>query len=106
MMLTIALRFIPTTAEEAEKIIVAQSARGARFDQGGPISRARAYIPVLVPLFVSLFRRADELATAMETRCYHGGTGRTRLHLSVLTAQDWGTMVLGGGAMLVCGAIL
>lgn len=106
MMLTIALRFIPTTAEEAEKIIVAQSARGARFDQGGPISRARAYIPVLVPLFVSLFRRADELATAMETRCYHGGTGRTRLHLSVLTAQDWGTMLLGGTAMLACAAIL
>jgi len=106
MMLTIALRFIPTTAEEAEKIIVAQSARGARFDQGGPVSRARAYVPVLVPLFVSLFRRADELATAMETRCYHGGSGRTRLHLSVLTATDWGTMLLGGALMLTCAAIL
>jgi len=106
MMLTIALRFIPTTAEEAEKIILAQSARGARFDQGGPISRARAYVPVLVPLFVSLFRRADELATAMETRCYHGGPGRTRLHLSVLTATDWGTMLLGGTLMLACAAYL
>jgi energy-coupling factor transport system permease protein len=66
MMLTIALRFIPTTAQEAEKIVVAQTARGARFDEGGLVRRARAYIPVLVPLFVNLFRRADDLATAME----------------------------------------
>jgi energy-coupling factor transport system permease protein len=80
MMLTVALRFIPTTAEEAEKIVVAQTARGARFDRGGPIARARAYVPVLVPLFVNLFRRADELAIAMESRCYRGGVGRTRLY--------------------------
>lgn len=106
MMLTIALRFIPTTAEEAEKIVMAQSARGARFDRGGPIARARAYIPVLVPLFVGLFRRADELATAMEARCYHGGPGRTRLRVSVLAASDWGTMILAGGAMIVLAALL
>lgn len=105
MMLTIALRFIPTTAEEAEKIIVAQTARGARFDKGGIIKRARAYVPVLVPLFVSLFRRADELATAMETRCYRGGTGRTRLHLSVLGRSDWGIMLLSSAVMLA-GAVL
>lgn len=100
MMLTIALRFIPTTAEEAEKIVVAQAARGARFDRGGPVTRARAYLPVLVPLFVSLFRRADELATAMEARCYHGGPHRTRLRVSVLSAADWGTMLVVGGAMV------
>lgn len=100
MMLTIALRFIPTTAEEAEKILVAQSARGARFDSGGPLARARAYLPVLVPLFVNLFRRADELATAMETRCYRGGVGRTRLHLSVMTLKDWVTMLAGVAIML------
>jgi len=106
MMLTIALRFIPTTAEEAEKILIAQSARGARFDKGGPFARARAYVPVLVPLFVNLFRRADELATAMETRCYRGGVGRTRLHVSVLTARDWGTMVVGVTLMLAIAALV
>lgn len=106
MMLTIALRFIPTTAEEAEKIIVAQSARGARFDTGNPVARARAYVPVLVPLFVGLFRRADELATAMETRCYHGGRSRTRLHQSVLTPLDWGTMLVGVAVMLACAVLL
>ena len=100
MMLTIALRFIPTTAEEAEKIVMAQSARGARFDSGGLLTRARAYVPVLVPLFVGLFRRADELATAMEARCYHGGPHRTRLRISVLTMADWGTMIGIGGAMI------
>lgn len=105
MMLTIALRFIPTTAEEAEKILVAQSARGARFDSGGLLSRARAYVPVLVPLFVNLFRRADELATAMETRCYRGGIGRTRLHVSVLTTGDWVTMSLGV-ALMIAAAVL
>lgn len=106
MMLTIALRFIPTTAEEAEKIIVAQTARGARFDKGGIIKRTRAYVPVLVPLFVSLFRRADELATAMEARCYRGGAGRTRLHLSVLGRRDWGIMLLSSGVMLACAVLL
>lgn len=98
MMLTVALRFIPTTAEEADRIIVAQSARGARFDEGGPLQRARAYVPVLVPLFVNLFRRAEDLATAMEARCYHGGEGRTRLHEARMRPYDW--------AVLACGAAL
>lgn len=105
MMLTVALRFIPTTAEEAEKVVVAQTARGARFDRGGLVSRARAYIPVLVPLFVNLFRRADELAIAMESRCYRGGRGRTRLRQSVMTATDWTTMVMGCTVM-IAGALL
>ncbi|MDR0350454.1 MAG: energy-coupling factor transporter transmembrane protein EcfT [Coriobacteriales bacterium] len=87
MMFSIALRFIPITAEEAEKIMVAQSARGAVFDKGGPIRRARAWLPVMVPLFVSLFRRADELASAMETRCYVG-RGRTQLRTLNLRARD------------------
>ena len=91
-MFSISLRFIPTTAEEAEKIVVAQTARGATFDQGGPVKRARAWIPVLVPLFVNLFRRADSLAIAMESRCYTG-RGRTRLYESRMRAADW--MVLG-----------
>jgi energy-coupling factor transport system permease protein len=103
MMLTIALRFIPTTAEEAEKIIVAQTARGARFETGGPIARARAYVPVLVPLFVSLFRRADDLATAMESRCYRGGIGRTRLRESRMRGADWLTLVAGVSASLLFG---
>lgn len=106
MMFTIALRFIPTTAEEAEKIVVAQSARGARFDSGSVFARARAYIPVLVPLFVNLFRRADDLASAMEARCYRGGAGRTRLHESRLTAADMAVMVLGGAAMIALSVLL
>jgi energy-coupling factor transport system permease protein len=95
MMLTIALRFIPTTAQEAEKIIIAQTARGARFDEGGPIRRARAFVPVLVPLFVNLFRRAEELALAMESRCYRGGAGRTRLNVSAMTVTDWSVLAIG-----------
>lgn len=80
MMMTIALRFIPTLMEETDRIMKAQSARGASFDEGGLLKRAKAVIPLLVPLFVSAFRRADELAMAMEARCYCGGEGRTRLH--------------------------
>jgi len=79
MMMTIALRFIPTLLEETEKIMKAQMARGAVFDRGGALRRARALVPVLVPLFVSAFRRADELALAMEARCYRGGEHRTRM---------------------------
>ncbi|HEY6102281.1 MAG TPA: energy-coupling factor transporter transmembrane protein EcfT [bacterium] len=79
MMMTIALRFIPTLLEETEKIMKAQMARGAVLDRGGALRRARALIPVLVPLFVSAFRRADELALAMEARCYRGGEQRTRM---------------------------
>ena len=80
MMMCIALRFIPTLIEETDKIMSAQKARGADFESGNLLSRAKALIPILVPLFISAFRRADELATAMECRCYHGGQGRTKLH--------------------------
>ena len=79
MMMSIALRFIPTLIEETDKIMSAQRARGADFDSGSLVQRAKALIPLLVPLFISAFRRADELATAMECRCYHGGEGRTRM---------------------------
>ena len=88
MMMTIALRFIPTRMEEADRIMKAQSARGASFDEGGLIKRAKSVIPLLVPLFVSAFRRAEELAMAMEVRCYHGGEGRTRLHVLRFTRRD------------------
>lgn len=80
MMMTIALRFIPLLADETEKIMAAQKARGAAFDEGGLMDRARALLPILVPLFLSAINRANELAMAMEARCYHGGEGRTRLH--------------------------
>lgn len=79
MMMSIALRFIPTLIEETDKIMSAQRARGADFDSGSLLDKAKALVPLLVPLFISAFRRADELATAMECRCYHGGEGRTRL---------------------------
>ena len=79
MMMSIALRFIPTLIEETDKIMSAQKARGADFDTGNLMQKARALVPLLVPLFISAFRRADELAVAMECRCYHGGEGRTRL---------------------------
>ncbi|HHW30159.1 MAG TPA: energy-coupling factor transporter transmembrane protein EcfT [Clostridiaceae bacterium] len=88
MMMTIALRFIPTLLEEADKIMKAQSARGADFDTGNLVERAKSFIPVLVPLFVSAFRRADELATAMEARCYRGSTGRTRMKQLKITQID------------------
>jgi energy-coupling factor transport system permease protein len=94
MMFSIALRFIPTTAEEAERLVVAQTARGARFDEGGPVKRARAWLPVLVPLFVRLFRRADDLAIAMESRCYTG-RGRTRLRELRMRGTDWAVLLLG-----------
>ena len=89
MMMSIALRFIPTLIEETDKIMSAQKARGADFESGNIFQRAKALIPILVPLFISAFRRADELATAMECRCYHGGEGRTRLKTLRLTAKDW-----------------
>ena len=88
MMMTIALRFIPTLLEEADKITKAQTARGADFESGGIIERAKSMVPILVPLFVSAFRRADELAMAMESRCYHGGEGRTRLRVLKYTLND------------------
>ncbi len=88
MMMTIALRFIPTLIEEADKIMKAQMARGADFESGNLVKRAKAMVPVLVPLFVSAFRRADELAMAMESRCYHGGEGRTRMRVLKLRWID------------------
>lgn len=88
MMMTIALRFIPTLIEETDKIMKAQQARGADFESGRLIARAKAMVPLLVPLFVSAFRRAGELAMAMEARCYHGGEGRTRLRVLRFTAED------------------
>jgi energy-coupling factor transport system permease protein len=106
MMLTIALRFIPTTAAEAEKIVIAQTARGARFDEGGPIRRARAFVPVLVPLFINLFRRAEDLALAMESRCYRGGRGRTRLNASVMRPADWMTLAFATAVMIAVGVAL
>jgi len=89
MMMTIALRFIPTLVDETNKIINAQTARGADFSSGNLFSRAKALIPILIPLFVSAFRRADELATAMECRCYTGGNGRTRMNVLRSEAKDW-----------------
>ena len=89
MMMSIAIRFIPTIAEEADKIIKAQKARGADFESGNIIMRAKAMIPLLVPLFVSAFRRADELATAMDSRCYHGGNGRTRMKQMKMCGTDY-----------------
>ncbi len=89
MMMTIALRFIPTLVEETDKIMTAQKARGADFSSGNLIQRAKALIPVLIPLFVSAFNRAGELATAMECRCYHGGEGRTRMHVRHIRPKDF-----------------
>ena len=94
MMMSIALRFIPTLIEETDKIMSAQRARGADFESGNLIQRAKALLPLLVPLFISAFRRADELATAIECRCYHGGEGRTRLRQLKYQMRDYVTLVL------------
>lgn len=88
MMMSIALRFVPTLLEETEKIIKAQSSRGANYDTGGIMKKARGYISIIVPLFISSFRRADELALAMEARCYRGGEGRTKLKELHYTSTD------------------
>jgi energy-coupling factor transport system permease protein len=95
MMMTIALRFIPTLLEETDKIMKAQSARGADFESGGIIKRAKNLIPILVPLFISAFRIAQELAMAMEARCYRGGEGRTRLHELKFRGRDAAATALG-----------
>ena len=95
MMMCIALRFIPTLIEETDKIISAQKARGADFETGSLIRRAKALIPILVPLFISAFRRADELAVAMECRCYHCGEGRTRMKQLRYGWQDGVTLAIG-----------
>ncbi|MCL2216430.1 MAG: energy-coupling factor transporter transmembrane protein EcfT [Defluviitaleaceae bacterium] len=97
MMMTIALRFIPTLADEMEKITKAQKARGADFDTGGLIKRAKSLIPILVPLFVSAFKRADELATAMEARCYRGDINRTKMKEMKMTSRDWLAIVVMAG---------
>ena len=89
MMMSIALRFIPTLIEETDKIMNAQKARGAMLDNGSMMERVKALVPVLIPLFISAFRRADELAMAMECRCYRGGDGRTRLKVLCCTRQDY-----------------
>ena len=89
MTMTIALRFIPTLTEEIEKIMAAQKSRGADMDSGGIIHRAKALIPVLIPLFISSFRRANELAYAMDCRCYKGGKGRTKMKQVKVTARDF-----------------
>ena len=94
MMMSIALRFIPTLIEETDKIMSAQRARGADFENGNLIERAKSLIPLLVPLFISSFRRADELAVAMECRCYHGGEGRTRLRQLQYRQSDYVTIAL------------
>ena len=101
MMMSIALRFIPTLIEETDKIMSAQRARGADFDSGNLLQRAKALVPLLVPLFISAFRRADELAVAMECRCYHGGEGRTRLRQLKLRGGD--ILVLAFGLALCVG---
>ena len=101
MMMSIALRFIPTLIEETDKIMNAQKARGAQLDTGKMLDRVKALVPVLIPLFISAFRRADELAMAMECRCYHGGEGRTRLKQLKFTAEDTRCAVIITAALLV-----
>ena len=102
MMMCIALRFIPTLIEETDKIMSAQKARGADFENGKLTERVKALVPILVPLFISAFRRADELATAMECRCYHGGEGRTKMKLLRYKRRDFGTYALG---FVILGAV-
>lgn len=104
MMMCIALRFIPTLIEETDKIMSAQKARGADFETGKLMDRVRALIPILVPLFISAFRRADELATAMECRCYHGGTGRTKM--KQLHYQRLDLIAFGIGVIFLAGIIV
>ena len=99
MMMCIALRFIPTLIEETDKIMSAQKARGADFESGSLMDKAKALVPILVPLFISAFRRADELTTAMECRCYQGGDGRTKMKL--LRYRRWDFEAFGVGAGLI-----
>jgi energy-coupling factor transport system permease protein len=104
MMMCIALRFIPTLIEETDKIMAAQKARGADFETGKLMERVKALVPILVPLFISAFRRADELATAMECRCYQGGEGRTKMKL--LRYQRWDLMAFAVGILLLVAVFL
>ena len=105
MMMSIALRFIPTLIEETDKIMSAQRARGADFESGSLMRRAKALIPLLVPLFISAFRRADELAVAMECRCYHGGEGRTRMRQLKLKGTDITALILAVALCVVIGVL-
>jgi len=95
IMMSMALRFIPTLISETDKIMSAQKARGADFETGSLVQRAKALLPILVPLFVSAFKRADELAVAMESRCYHGGEGRTRMKQLRMQTRDYIALALG-----------
>ena len=104
MMMCIALRFIPTLIEETDKIMSAQKARGADFESGSLMNRVKALVPILVPLFISAFRRADELATAMECRCYHGGEGRTKMKLLRYKLLDFKSFAVT--ALVVAGMIV
>lgn len=104
MMMCIALRFIPTLIEETDKIMSAQKARGADFETGSLMQRVKALVPILVPLFIGAFRRADELATAMECRCYQGGEGRTKMKTLHYKRRDF--VAFGCGAVLVAGIIV
>ena len=109
MMMSIALRFIPILIEEVNKIMKAQMARGADFDTGGLVKKAKAMVPLLIPLFVSAFRRASDLALAMEARCYHGGDGRTKLHPLKYKKEDYiayAVLLLYLGGMIVLGIVL
>lgn len=104
IMMSMALRFVPTLIEETDKIMSAQKARGADFETGTLIERAKALLPVLVPLFVSSFRRADELAVAMESRCYHGGEGRTRMKQLHMARNDYVALI--GGTVFLAALIV
>ena len=104
MMMCIALRFIPTLIEETDKIMSAQKARGADFESGKLLERVKALVPILVPLFISAFRRADELATAMECRCYHGGEGRTKMKLLRYKRRDF--LSFAGLLLLVAAVVV
>ena len=109
MMMSIALRFIPILLEETDKIMKAQTARGADFESGGLIQKIKAMVPLLVPLFVSAFRRANDLALAMEARCYHGGEGRTQMKPLRYQRRDWvayGILLLYLAAAIVMGVVL
>ena len=103
MMMTIALRFIPNLIEETDKIMNAQKARGADMESGGPIKRLKAFLPILVPLLISSFRRAYELAEAMESRCYNGGKGRSRMNKLKFEGHDFLMLAL---TLLICGGVI
>jgi len=94
MMMTIALRFIPTLLEETDRIIKAQAARGADFDSGGLITKAKSFVPIIIPLIIGAFRRAFELAEAMEARCYRGSKGRTRFRILKIRRLDLAAIII------------